>query len=73
MMSNRNRDLVLLEQGRTLIISERRGATLVKLMEITAGAVTQAQLAYYKANLEGKVKQIHADLILKYFYGINIE
>jgi len=71
-MSNQNRDLVLKEQGQTLIISERRGGTLVKLMEVTAGAVTQAQLAYYKANLEGRIKQIHADLILKYFYGIDV-
>jgi chorismate synthase len=69
-MSARNRNLILRERGNTLTIKERKGSALVTLMQVTAGAVTKAQLMYYEANLKGRIKQIEADLILKYFYGL---
>lgn len=72
-MSNENYEIIVQEQNNTLTISENRDGFVVTLMRVTAGAVTQAQLAYYEANLRGKTKQIEADLILKYFYGIDID
>lgn len=56
-------------QTRTLIVREQRGGALVTIMKLTAGAVTRAQLAYFEANVKGRIKQTEADLILKYFYG----
>ena len=55
--------------SRTLTISEQRGGALVTIMQLTAGAVTKAQLAYFEANVKGRIKQTEADLILKYYYG----
>jgi hypothetical protein len=65
--------IILSKEGRTLIISEKSNGVITAIMQITAGAVTTAQLAYYEANLSGKIKQTEADLILKYFYGWDIE
>lgn len=70
-MSKPTNEIVLREQGRTLIISEKREDILVTLMQVTAGAVTRAQLAYFEANVKGRIKQIEADLILKYFYKLD--
>ncbi len=72
-MSNDDYKIVVREQDNTLVISENRNGFMVTVLRVTAGAVTQAQLAYYEANLRGKTKQIEADLILKYFYGIGID
>lgn len=71
-MSKRNQ-IVLSEQGNKLIIRERRGGMLVTIMEITAGAVTEIQREYYRANVKGRIRQAEADLILKYFYNIDID
>lgn len=68
-----NKEVVLYEDGRTLVISERISGVLTTIMRITGGAVTAAQLSYYEANLNGKIKQAEADLILKYFYGWDID
>lgn len=68
-----DREIILSEEGKTLVISERKGNVVTALMRITAGAVSAAQLKYYEANLKGKIKQTEADLILKYFYGWNME
>lgn len=70
-MDTRNSNIVVREEGHSLTISERRGGSLVTLMQVTAGAVTQAQIAYFEANLKGRIKQLEADLILKYFYGFD--
>ncbi len=72
-MSSIVREVVLRERDNTLIISEVRNGVLITLLRVTAGAVTKAQLEYYKANIKGKVKQAEADLILKYFYGLDWE
>jgi hypothetical protein len=69
-MGDDDHEIILREQNNTLIVSEKRGGAIVTIMRVTAGAITIAQLAYYEANLRGRVKQIEADLILKYFYGI---
>ena len=63
--------LVLREHQNTLTVYEERNGVLVALLSVTVGAVTQAQLMYYKANLAGRIKQIEADIILKYFYGLD--
>lgn len=69
----RKDEIVLYERGSTLIISERRGNALVTLMQVTAGAVTAVQREYFRANILGRIKQTEADLILKYFYDIDID
>ena len=72
--SKNNKDkkpLVVYEHNRELIISEWQSGVLVPLLRLTYGAVTQAQLAYYEANLKGRIKQIEADMILKYYYGLD--
>jgi|YNPBryBLVA2012_1023415.scaffolds.fasta_scaffold60291_1 hypothetical protein len=66
-------EIVLRERGNTLIVSERRDGALVTLMQVTAGAVTAIQREYFRANVLGRIKQVEADLILKYFYDIDIE
>lgn len=72
-MSKGDYKIIVKEQNNTLVISENRNGFIVTVMRVTAGAVTQAQLAYCKANLLGRTKQIEADLILKYFYGLDID
>jgi len=64
-------DIVIQENRslRTVTISEQRGGVLVTIMQLTAGAVTKAQLMYFEANVKGRIKQTEADLILKYYYG----
>lgn len=71
-MSDDDNKIVVREENNSLVISENINGFMITVMRVTAGAVTQAQLAYYEANLRGKTKQIEADLILKYFYGIGI-
>ncbi len=69
-MYNQNNDLIVREYNNTLVISENQNGVIVTLMRITVGVITQTELAYYEANLKGRIKQIEADLILKYFYGL---
>jgi len=69
-MYNQNNDLIVREYNNTLVISENQNGVIVTLMRITVGVITQIELAYYEANLKGRIKQIEADLILKYFYGL---
>jgi len=71
-MSDDYKIIVVEERNNTLTISENKNGFIVTVMQITAGAITQAQLAYYEANIRGKVKQVEADLILKYIYGLDI-
>lgn len=66
-------NLVVFEKGRTLVIQERRGGVLVTLMQVTAGAITAVEREYFRANIIGRIKQAEADLILKYFYDMDIK
>jgi hypothetical protein len=65
--------LIIYERGNTLTVQERVNGALVTVMRVTHGAVTEIQRQYFVANLKGRIKQVEADLILKYFYNINIE
>ncbi len=71
-MGNNNK-LVIFESGKNLVIQEKRGGALVTLVKITAGAITIAQREYIRANIIGRIKQEEADLILKYFYDMDIK
>lgn len=66
-------NLVVFEYGNTLYVQEKRGGALVTLAQITAGAITAAQREYFRANIIGRIKQEEADLILKYFYDLDIK
>lgn len=66
-------ELIVYEQDNTLIIQEQRNGAWMTIMHVVAGAVTEAEKQYFRANVLGRIKQIEADLILKYFYGIDIE
>lgn len=68
-----SKDLVIFERGNTLTIQERVDGALITIMRITHGAVTEVQRQYFIANLKGRIKQAEADLILKYFYDIDVE
>jgi hypothetical protein len=68
-----SKDLVIYERGNTLTVQERVNGALITIMRITHGAVTEAQRQYFIANLKGRIKQAEADLILKYFYDIDVE
>ncbi len=70
MSGQSERGLVLRDYGHVLQVSEWQGGVLVPIMQIIAGKVTQVQLAYFEANVKGRIKQVEADLILKYFYGL---
>lgn len=72
-MADRSTEIMLYERGNTLTISERRGGTLVTLMQVTVGAVTAVQREYFRANIKGRIKQTEADLILKYFYDLDVK
>lgn len=68
-----SKDLVIYERGNTLTVQERVNGALITVMRITHGAVTEVQRQYFIANLKGRIKQAEADLILKYFYDIDVE
>lgn len=68
-----SKDLVVYEHSNTLTIQERVNGALVTIMRVSHGAVTEAQRQYFIANLKGQFKQAEADLILKYFYDIDVE
>lgn len=65
--------LIIYERGNTLTVQERVNGALVTVMRVTHGAVTELQKQYFIANLKGRIKQAEADLILKYFYNIDIK
>lgn len=69
-MSQR-REIAVYERGNQLVVTERRNGVAVTVLRVTAGAATKAQLAYFEANVRGRVLQVEADLILKYFYGLD--
>lgn len=64
-------EFAVYEQGNTLVVSEKRDGTWHTIMRVTAGAVTAVQREYFRANIIGRIKQVEADLILKYFYGLD--
>ena len=70
-MSNQNQ-LILIERDNALLVQEQQGGALVTLMRVTAGAITAVQREYFRANIIGRIKQEEADLILKYFYDVDI-
>jgi hypothetical protein len=74
-MSNEDQDkrIVIYEERNQLVLKERINGVLVTVMRVAVGAVTQAQLAYFRANIQGKIIQEEVDLILKYFYGIEVD
>lgn len=71
-MGNNNK-LVIFERGNTLVVQERQGGALVTLLQITAGAITTVQREYIRGNIIGRIKQEEADLILKYFYNLDVK
>jgi hypothetical protein len=66
-------ELIIYEQDNTLIIQEQRNGSWMTITRVVAGAVTEAEKQYFRANVLGRIKQIEADLILKYFYGLDID
>lgn len=68
-----SKDLIVYERGNTLTVQERVNGALITIMHVTQGAVTEAQRQYFIANIKGRIKQVEADLILKYFYDIDVE
>jgi len=66
-------DIKVSESGNTLVVQEQRGGALVTLIQVTAGAITAVQREYIRANIIGRIKQEEADLILKYFYDLDIK
>lgn len=68
-----NKNLVIYERGNTLTVQERVNGALITIMHVTRGAVTEVQRQYFIANLKGQIKQAEADLILKYFYDIDVK
>lgn len=67
------KNLIITDSGQTLTIQERRGGALVTLLQITAGAITAVQREYIRANIIGRIKQEEADIILKYYYNLDVK